>query len=140
VCILNQETAKNFLHSSDATQKYKLFERATQMDVMSYEFSVANEELNRSKSCIKEKIQVYSISFQHNRRISYWKRRKFSEFGITKKWCKSMACKEEMVRLDKRNPWKKGPTGKYDLLGTSGRLWKESRSCKKFWRKSSYWN
>ena len=28
VCILNQETAKNFLHSSDATQKYKLFERA----------------------------------------------------------------------------------------------------------------
>lgn len=59
VCILNQETAKNFLHSNDAHQKYKLFERATQMDVMREEFSVAEDELSRSKSCMKEKAQVW---------------------------------------------------------------------------------
>ena len=58
VCILNQETAKNFLHSNDAHAKYKLFERATQMDAMRHEFSVAEEELSRSKSCMKEKLQV----------------------------------------------------------------------------------
>lgn len=58
VCILNQETAKNFLHSSDEKQKYKLFERATQMDVMCRDFSIAEEELSRSRSCMKEKIQV----------------------------------------------------------------------------------
>lgn len=58
VCILNQETAKNFLHSNDAKQKYKLFERATQMDVMHHEFSIAEDELSRSKSCMKEKLQV----------------------------------------------------------------------------------
>ncbi|XP_057377924.1 structural maintenance of chromosomes protein 6-like [Daphnia carinata] len=57
VCILNQETAKNFLHSNDANQKYKLFERATQMDVMRDEFSIAESELSRSKSCMKEKLQ-----------------------------------------------------------------------------------
>jgi structural maintenance of chromosomes protein 6 len=58
VCILNQETAKNFLHSNDAQQKYKLFERATQMDAMRSEFSVAEEEISRSKSCMREKLQV----------------------------------------------------------------------------------
>ena len=58
VCILNQETAKNFLHSSDEKQKYKLFERATQMDVMCRDFSIAEEELSRSRSCIKEKLAV----------------------------------------------------------------------------------
>lgn len=61
VCILNQETAKNFLHSNDAHQKYKLFERATQMDVMHDEFSLAEDELSRSKSCMKEKNQVCLI-------------------------------------------------------------------------------
>lgn len=60
VCILNQETAKNFLHSNDANQKYKLFERATQMDVMRDEFSMAENELSRSKFCMKEKLQVCS--------------------------------------------------------------------------------
>jgi hypothetical protein len=58
VCILNQETAKNFLHSNDARQKYKLFERATQMDAMRHDFSTAEEELSRSKSCMREKLQV----------------------------------------------------------------------------------
>jgi len=57
VCILNQETAKNFLHSNDPKQKFKLFERATQMDIMSQEFSTAEEELSRSKSCMKEKLR-----------------------------------------------------------------------------------
>ena len=66
VCILNQETAKNFLHNNDAQQKYKLFERATQMDVMSSEFSVAEDELSRSKSCMKEKIAVFKYEFRSN--------------------------------------------------------------------------
>ena len=58
VCILNQETAKNFLHSSDPKSKYLLFERATQMDQMTKGFAMAEEELARSKSCLKEKISV----------------------------------------------------------------------------------
>jgi structural maintenance of chromosomes protein 6 len=58
VCILNQETAKNFLHSSDPKSKYLLFERATQMDQMTRGFAMAEEELARSKSCLKEKISV----------------------------------------------------------------------------------
>jgi len=62
VCILNQETAKNFLHSNDPKQKFKLFERATQMDIMNNEFSLAEEELSRSKSCMKEKLRVRTSS------------------------------------------------------------------------------
>lgn len=58
VCILNQETAKNFLHGNDSTAKYKLFERATQMDVIWKDFCTADEELSRSKSCLKEKLEV----------------------------------------------------------------------------------
>lgn len=62
VCILNQETAKNFLHSNDPKQKFKLFERATQMDIMNQEFSLAEEELSRSKSCMKEKLRVRGLN------------------------------------------------------------------------------
>ena len=66
VCILNQETAKNFLHSNNAQAKYKLFERATQMDVMHQEFSSAEDELSRSKSCMKEKVQVHNaVSYKN---------------------------------------------------------------------------
>ena len=58
VCILNQETAKNFLHNNDAKQRYKFFERATQMDTMKSHFSSAEDHLSRSKSCVKEKKRV----------------------------------------------------------------------------------
>jgi hypothetical protein len=58
VCILNQETAKNFLHNNDAQQKYKLFERATQIDAIHNEYLVAKEEISTSKSCLEGKLQV----------------------------------------------------------------------------------
>lgn len=58
VCILNQETAKNFLHNTDPKSKYQLFERATQMDVVVSGFTEAEEQLAHSKSCLKEKKEV----------------------------------------------------------------------------------
>ena len=61
VCILNQETAKNFLHSSDPKHKFKLFERATQMNIMDRDFSIAEGELSHAKSCLKEKVEVCLI-------------------------------------------------------------------------------
>ena len=64
VCILNQETAKNFLHNSDPKSKYTLFERATQLDQMDSGFSAAEDELMRCKSCLKEKCQV-RLSIKH---------------------------------------------------------------------------
>ncbi|EFX80525.1 putative SMC6, structural maintenance of chromosome protein 6, copy B [Daphnia pulex] len=73
VCILNQETAKNFLHSNDAQQKYKLFERATQMDAMRNEYSVAEDEISRSKACMREKLQSLEIL---NADLSKWKTKK----------------------------------------------------------------
>lgn len=58
VCILNQETAKNFLHGNDATAKYTLFERATQLDVIWSGYRSADEQLQHALSCLKDKIQV----------------------------------------------------------------------------------
>ncbi|XP_046453349.1 structural maintenance of chromosomes protein 6-like [Daphnia pulex] len=73
VCILNQETAKNFLHNNDAQQKYKLFERATQIDAIHNEYLVAKEEISKSKSCLEEKLQ--SLKFLHAD-VNKWKTKK----------------------------------------------------------------
>ena len=43
---------------SDSKGKYKLFERATHMDAMKREFSEGEENLKRSKTCVKDKKEV----------------------------------------------------------------------------------
>lgn len=65
VCILNQETAKNFLHSNDPQAKFKLFERATQLNVIYDFFATADQQLEQSKSCLEEKKQAL-IQLQNN--------------------------------------------------------------------------
>lgn len=62
VCILTQETAKNFLHSSDDSQKYKLFEQVTLLKMMNDQLATAMADLSQSTLCLREKLQVISTS------------------------------------------------------------------------------
>lgn len=94
VCILNQETAKNFLHSNDEHQKYKLFERATQMDVMCRDFSTAEEELAKSKSCMKEKI--HSLTHLMNE-LKTWQNKKNWYEAINEVEAKKTRLENEMA-------------------------------------------
>ena len=60
ICILNQETAKNFLHSNDPKAKFELFEQATQLDDIFRFFSEADHNIDLGKACLEEKKQCLS--------------------------------------------------------------------------------
>lgn len=60
VCILNQDTARNFLSTSDPKHKYQLFMRATKLDVILEERQKFILNRRKSVDMLVEKEQVLS--------------------------------------------------------------------------------
>ncbi|XP_020912192.1 structural maintenance of chromosomes protein 6 [Exaiptasia diaphana] len=55
VSVLNQDTSRNFLNSSDPKDKYKFFLKATQLDQMSMDYQVVIEEQDVIKNTLNRK-------------------------------------------------------------------------------------
>nr|CAD7586499.1 unnamed protein product [Timema genevievae] len=53
ICILNQDTSRNFLNSSDPKDKFKLFMRATTLDEVKRLYQCTSESSDRASSTIK---------------------------------------------------------------------------------------
>nr|CAD7401671.1 unnamed protein product [Timema poppensis] len=53
ICILNQDTSRNFLNSSDPKDKFKLFMRATTLDEVKRLYQCTSESSDRARSTIK---------------------------------------------------------------------------------------
>nr|CAD7442575.1 unnamed protein product [Timema bartmani] len=53
ICILNQDTSRNFLNSSDPRDKFKLFMRATTLDEVKRLYQCTSESSDRASSTIK---------------------------------------------------------------------------------------
>ncbi|XP_066259004.1 structural maintenance of chromosomes protein 6 [Euwallacea similis] len=47
VCLLTQDTARNFLNSNDPKKKFQLFMKATKLDVLENEYKIAKGEKNK---------------------------------------------------------------------------------------------
>ena len=58
VCFLNQETSKHFLNSSNNSDKYKLFMKASQLESMKQIQEEIESERQNCKSLIEEKESV----------------------------------------------------------------------------------
>lgn len=61
VSILNQETSKNFLNSKSPHDKYKFFLKATQLEQMKIDYSMANEQKEITREIIEKKEQSLPI-------------------------------------------------------------------------------
>ncbi|XP_060083255.1 structural maintenance of chromosomes protein 6-like [Ylistrum balloti] len=61
VSILNQETSKNFLNSKSPHDKYKFFLKATQLEQMKMDYSMANEQKEITREIIEKKEQSLPI-------------------------------------------------------------------------------
>nr|CAI5838630.1 unnamed protein product [Callosobruchus analis] len=57
VCILNQDTSRNFLNSSDSKKKFSLFMKATKLDVLEMEYKQTEENKGKCEQMLKEKRQ-----------------------------------------------------------------------------------
>lgn len=55
ICILNQDTSRNFLSSNDPKHKFTLFMRATKLETLASEFKKIEGELKNSKKLLEEK-------------------------------------------------------------------------------------
>merc|ERR1711915_202895 len=58
VSILNQETSRSFLNTSDARDKYKFFLKATQLEQMSTDYQQAIEDKEILKQTLEKKKKV----------------------------------------------------------------------------------
>ncbi|XP_035666452.1 structural maintenance of chromosomes protein 6-like isoform X3 [Branchiostoma floridae] len=55
VSILNQDTSRNFLHSRNASDKYKFFLKATQLEQMSSDYSTIQEQREEIQATLRTK-------------------------------------------------------------------------------------
>ncbi|OWF41408.1 Structural maintenance of chromosomes protein 6 [Mizuhopecten yessoensis] len=61
VSILNQDTSRNFLNSKSPHDKYKFFLKATQLEQMKMDYSMANEQKEITREIIEKKEQSLPI-------------------------------------------------------------------------------
>lgn len=65
ICILNQDTSRNFLSTSDCKQKFILFMRATRLEELTTEYKAIMRNMEKSLSLLqcKNKVRVYNLFF-----------------------------------------------------------------------------
>ena len=56
--MLNQDTSRNFLHSSNSSAKYKLFMRGTHLDQIAHDYARAEEQQRLMKEEIERKMSL----------------------------------------------------------------------------------
>lgn len=61
VCLLNQDTARNFLNSKDPHHKFLLFMRATQLETLNEEYKKLSQNKNNAIRAFKDKEQVSTL-------------------------------------------------------------------------------
>lgn len=58
VCVLNQDTSRNFLSTTNHNHKFQLFMKATRLDVLLEEYMMINNNKNKSLAKLKEQNTV----------------------------------------------------------------------------------
>nr|CAH7726241.1 unnamed protein product [Callosobruchus chinensis] len=96
VCILNQDTSRNFLNSSDSKKKYTLFMKATKLDVLEMEYKQTNlRNLEEELKKLEKKI------INHNAMSSLKDRMK--QLHIELEWAKvrdvELECEQEKANV-----------------------------------------
>ncbi|KPM11958.1 structural maintenance of chromosomes protein 6-like protein [Sarcoptes scabiei] len=61
ICVLTQEISKNFLNSKNASDKYKFFVKATQIEDTQNDYEIANSNYENSLQLMQEKTEVYQV-------------------------------------------------------------------------------
>eukprot|EP00731_Ephydatia_muelleri_P016543 Em0009g967a len=69
VSLLSQETSRNFLHSSDPKNKYKLFMKATQLEKICQDYEATRDNLDEMKRGIERKKQFLPEVQQEAKRL-----------------------------------------------------------------------
>lgn len=59
VCVLNQDTSRNFLSTNNPHHKFTLFKRATGLDTLAENFNNAKEKKRICDDVLKEKQEIY---------------------------------------------------------------------------------
>ena len=72
IAILNQDTAKTFLHSCDPSKLYKFFMRATQMEDIKNDYETAQSEYVAAKDTLDEKVQAVP---HMKKKMEEWKKK-----------------------------------------------------------------
>lgn len=60
VCVLTQDTSRNFLSSNDPKNKFSLFMRATKLEMLESEFKIISNNRNNSIKALKDKKNNFS--------------------------------------------------------------------------------
>ena len=58
VCMLSQDTSRNFLHSSNPGDKFKLFMKGTHLEKIKLDFTAVQEQQSLMKQEIERKIKM----------------------------------------------------------------------------------
>lgn len=58
VCVLNQDTSRNFLSSSNSNNKFILFQRATRLDILAEEYENLYSNNRKAYNILKDQDQV----------------------------------------------------------------------------------
>lgn len=61
ICILNQDTSRNFLSSNDPEQKFTLFMRATRLETLEAEYKMIHNNRQESIKIMEEKEEVTNL-------------------------------------------------------------------------------
>nr|QIC49993.1 structural maintenance of chromosomes protein 6 [Actinia equina] len=95
VSVLNQDTSRNFLNSSEPKDKYKFFLKATQLDQMSTDYQVILEEQGVIENTLTRKLQTLPEMKKEVQRLE----EKYKDIAQLK------TMKEQVEELKKERVW-----------------------------------
>ncbi|XP_064625837.1 structural maintenance of chromosomes protein 6-like isoform X2 [Lineus longissimus] len=94
VAILNQDTSKNFLHSSKPQDKYKFFLKATQLEQMKLDYAYANDQRENTMEIISRKEKMIP---QLEKEVQEWQQKFKAVLGLDELRKKVEELKKEMA-------------------------------------------
>lgn len=69
ICVLNQDTSRNFLNSSDPKRKYLLFMRATNLENINDYYKIISKERQEIEEKLQDKKKVLTIYIRFNKLV-----------------------------------------------------------------------